>query len=295
MPKGKDGTSYFEVMASPPTLYSGQCVSTTLVCEQDKNPVASLYIQYYQDDGKLLLATSEATQLKKGEQVLRWEIPDTNGFPPIYRIGLELTSCKRLDGSVIIRQMDWRGAPKRFSLPRSYEMSPPLLTPWTTDTIWLKSFMSSAKNFYPDYTTTFSISHPEKHGVVTIGTQDWDDYTVQSTLTIMQQEGSGLVARSRGGHRRYYAALIQDGKARIVKQQDSVQAVLAESDGPYPIDTTYQLSFSAYQDQLTMMVDGKVVLKAVDKTYLKGAAGFVVNTGAVLIDGFTVSQEKDNT
>nr|WP_319474473.1 ADP-ribosylglycohydrolase family protein [uncultured Sphaerochaeta sp.] len=291
MPKGKDGTSYFEVMASP-TLYSGQCVSTTLVCEQDKNPVASLYIQYYQDDGKLLLATSEATQLKKGEQVLRWEIPDTNGFP-IYRIGLELTSRKRLDGSVIIRQMDWRGAPKRFSLPRSYEMSP-LLTPWTTDTIWLKSFMSSAKNFYPDYTTTFSISHPEKHGVVTIGTQDWDDYIVQSTLTIMQQEGSGLVARSRG-HRRYYAALIQDGKARIVKQQDSIQAVLAESDGPYPIDTTYQMSFSVYQDRLTMELDGKVVLKAVDKTYLKGAAGFVVNTGAVLIDGFTVSQEKDNT
>ena len=39
----------------------------------------------------------------------------------------------------------------------------------------------------PDYTTTFSISHPGDNGVVTIGTRDWDDYTVSSELTLVHQ------------------------------------------------------------------------------------------------------------
>ena len=84
------------------------------------------------------------------------------------------------------------------------ELSPEL-TPWTTNTPWLKAFLSSARNLAPDYTTTFSISHPDDNGVLTIGTRDWDDYTVSSELTLVHQRTAGLVARARG-HRRYYAA-----------------------------------------------------------------------------------------
>lgn len=285
-PKGKDGTSYFEVMASP-SLYSGQTVTSTLLSKQELNPSARLFIQYYQDDGTLLKAGSPLCKLQKGEQQLQWEIPDTNGFP-IYRIGVELLSDVRLDGELILTSMDWSNSPRHFALPRSYVMSPGL-TPWTTNTIWLKSFMSSARNFYPDYTTTFSISHPEKNGVVTIGTSEWADYRVKSTITFMQQEGSGLVARSRG-HRRYYAALIQDGRARIVMHKDEQVVILAESEVGYPMDATYSLEFSLAGSALQMVVDGVVAATAADTTYEKGAAGFVVDTGAILVDGFLVQR-----
>ena len=58
-----------------------------------------------------------------------------------------------------------------------------------------------------------------KNGVATIGSRDWLDYSVTSTLTLAQQECAGLVARSRG-HRRYYAAVLRDGCAVIEKRMD---------------------------------------------------------------------------
>lgn len=288
-PKGKDGTSYFEVMASP-TLYSGQTVKAEMVGMQATNPQAALFIQYYQDDSSLITQYSQFSIITKEETLLSWEMPDTNGFP-IYRVGVELRSDVRLDGSVMLKRMDWKGSPSRFSMGKSYEMSP-MLTPWTTQTIWLDSFMSSAKNFYPDYTTTFSISHPKVNGVVSIGTSDWDDYSISSTITYMQQEGAGIIARSRG-HRRYYAAIIQDGYARIVRNTEGEITVLAEYDGSYPIDSTYHLDFSLFGKTLIMQVDGKQVLQTNDAAYSHGAVGFVVNTGAILVDGFTITNQKD--
>ena len=91
------------------------------------------------------------------------------------------------------------------------ELSPEL-TPWTTNTPWLKAFLSSARNLAPDYTTTFSISHPDDNGVLTIGTRDGTvkilarrpcdappDVPLEVALTVAGDELRCAVAGTRGG------------------------------------------------------------------------------------------------
>jgi hypothetical protein len=151
--------------------------------------------------------------------------------------------------------------------------------------------MSSAKNFSPDYTTTFSISHPEENGIVTIGSPDWRDYSVTSKITFMRQDGAGIAARSRG-HRRYYAAIISGPFAQIVMRKDGELKILARHDGAYRIDSSYEIRFTLRGKQLCMFVAGKKVLEATDGTYDCGAAGFLVNTGAILVDGMIVEAVK---
>ena len=283
-PRGKDGTSYFEVLTSP-SLYETQTINAIIQGLGEKNPRVNLFVEYYTDNGSLLRAQSNTTNITRGNNRISWMVPTTNGFP-VYRAGLELHSDERMDGSLILVSMDWQGAPANLSLKKSYAMSPGL-TPWTTNTIWLKSFMSSAKNFYPDYTTTFSISHPEENGVVTLGSADWKDYTIGSSITFMQQEGAGIIARSRG-HRRYYAAILVDSEARIIMRKDDHVKVLAKYAGGYTIDSKHQLALRVKNDHLQMFVDGTMIAEVNDTNYSCGAAGFMVNTGAILVDGMNV-------
>jgi hypothetical protein len=147
--------------------------------------------------------------------------------------------------------------------------------------------MSSASNFHPDYTTTFSLSHPVENGIVTTGTTDWKDYSISSTLIFMQHKGAGLVVRSKG-HRRYYAALIQGSFARIIKVRDRETIVLAEKDCGCQIDQKYHLDLSVCGNSLGMKVDGNSILSVEDNEYTCGGAGFVVNKGAILIDRFSI-------
>jgi len=284
-PTGIRGTSYFEVVGSP-TLYPSQTVEARI--RADVHPPGMLFfIETYGDDGQLSTIRGSEQQLTTGINTLKWKVPETGGRV-IHRLGIELRSQQRRDGSVVIESIDWPGAPQNYVLGTSDALSPDL-TPWTTDTAWLRTFVSSAKNFAPDYTTTFSISHPEPNGVVTTGTHDWADYRVSSTITFNKQDAAGLVARATG-HRRYYAAILTAAQARIVKRSDGAENVLASRDFAYATDDVYTLEFSVAGDLLELSIDGVHSVEARDGSYRDGGAGFVVDTGAVLANGFRVSR-----
>ena len=283
-PKGKEGTSYFDVLCSP-TLYSGQEVTAVVEAEAEKNPRFCFFIQYFDENDELALAYGDQVRIKKGMNTIRWEVPDTKGHA-IYRLGICLLSDVRVEGSIILRTMDWGNAPIRYEMGRSMEMTPSL-TPWTTTTAWLKTFVSSADHFNPDYTVTFSICHGCPNGVVTTGTSDWDDYEVSSVITFSQQDQAGLVARAKG-HRQYYAAVFTEGCARIYKQKNEKRIILAEESFPYKIDNTYKLLLRVEGGRLTFFVDDREILCAQDEEYTCGQAGFVVDSGAILGDGFLV-------
>ena len=229
----------------------------------------------------------EKTALVKGENEIVWEVPDTKGHA-IYRLGICLTSGERLDGSIILKTLDFSNAPIRYEMGRSMEMTP-TLTPWTTTTAWLKTFVSSADHFNPDYTVTFSICHEYDNGVVATGTSDWDDYAVSSVITFSQQNLAGLVARAKG-HRQYYGAVFTEGVARIYRQKDEKRVTLAEVPYDYKIDNTYRLTFKVKGDSLELDVDDKPVVRAKDSAYKSGQAGYVVDSGAILGDGFLVTR-----
>lgn len=283
-PKGKEGTSYFDVLCSP-SLYSGQQVTALVEGTANKNPEFHFFLEYFDEQDRLQELHGEPTVLKKGDNYIKWLVPDVGGHA-IYRLGIQLLSEERLDGSVILRSLDWSNAPVKYQMGRSMDMTPSL-TPWTTDTAWLKTFVSSADHFNPDYTVTFSICHAYKNGVVTTGTADWRDYSVESTITFSQQDGAGLVARAKG-HRRYYGAMFTEGKAVIYRQENERRFVIEEKPFPYRIDDTYRMKFTVNGSRLALEVDGEEVLCGTDTAYKCGQAGFVVDSGAILGDGFVV-------
>lgn len=285
-PKGKEGTSYFDVLCSP-TLYSGQEVKAVVKAQEEKNPVFRFFIQYFDEKDELDMCYGEKTALKRGENEIIWEVPDTKGHA-IYRLGICLTSEERLDGSIILKTLDWSNAPICYKMGRSMEMTP-TLTPWTTTTAWLKTFVSSADHFNPDYTVTFSICHEYANGVAATGTSDWDDYAVSSVITFSQQSLAGLVARAKG-HRQYYGAVFTEGVARIYRQKNEKRETLAEIPYDYQIDQTYRLTFKVKGDCLELLVDDVPVVRAKDSTYQCGQAGYVVDSGAILGDGFSVTR-----
>jgi len=272
-----------------PSLYEGQVVKASLRAGADA-PVLRFFVEYFDGDDQIQRLDGESFALTEGENALTWQIPSLDGHM-IYRLGIELSSDVRRDGTVLLRTLDWSGAPVRFRMGKSYELTPSV-TPWTTQTTWIKAFMRSAEQFYPDYTTTFSASHPTENGVATIGSRDWLDYSVTSTLTLAQQECAGLVARSRG-HRRYYAAVLRDGCAVIEKRMDGQITDLARVPYPYEIDRIYTLKFSLLGSKLWMEVDGVKVAEAEDDTYPSGGAGFIVESGAMLADEFIVERLED--
>jgi ADP-ribosylglycohydrolase len=283
-PKGRKGTSYFEVIASP-TLYPTQTIRATVKAYEDTNPDLRFFIDYYDENDEIATLAGPTFSLARGENPLTWQVPDTGGHP-VYRLGIELSAQKRLDGEITLVNMDWRGAPDSFVMGKSMALSPSL-TPWTTSTSWMNIFVSSAQNLAPDYTTTLSLSHPTVNGVITTGTRDWQNYEVESTITFSQQQAAGLVARSRG-HQRYYAAMLTNGSATIFKQKDGTRIVLKAKPFVYKIDETHKLSFSVQDDSLVLFIDGKEAVRANDAEYSSGGAGFLVDEGAVLCDEFVV-------
>ena len=285
-PKGKEGTSYFDVLCSP-TLYSGQEITACVTAVEDVNPDFRFFIQYFDENDELAIRYGDSVKLKKGRNVIQWTVPDTRGHA-VYRLGITLLSRFRVDGSIILNTLDWSNTPVRYEMGRSMEMTPSL-TPWTTTTSWLKTFVSSADHFNPDYTVTFSICHERENGVVTTGSSDWDDYTVSSVITFSQQDLAGLAARAKG-HRQYYGAVLTGGCAEIYKQKNEQRTILAKEPFGYRIDETHRLAFTVKGETLKLYIDGENVLCAEDSEYSCGQAGFVVDSGAILGDGFVVER-----
>lgn len=285
-PKGVEGTSYFDVLCSP-TLYSGQEITAEIVTTEEVNPDIQFFIQYFNENDVLEMKFAKRTSLTKGSNIIQWVVPDTAGHA-IYRLGWSLLSEIRQDGCVYLKTLDWTNAPIRYEMGKSMEMTP-ALTPWSTTTAWLKSFVSSADHFNPDYTVTFSVCHEYPNGVVTTGTSAWDNYQVTSVITFSQQDSAGLVARAKG-HRQYYGAVFTEGCAVIYRQKDDKRIILGKKVFGYKIDHTYQLTFKVKAENLEFYVDDKLIVAASDGEYKFGQAGFVVDSGAILGDGFIIER-----
>jgi len=158
---------------------------------------------------------------------------------------------------------------------------------WNLTPFWTRAFVSSARHFAPDFKWTLCISHPDDNGVVTTGSRDWDDYQVASSIDYSLHESGGLVARARG-HRRYYAGVLKGTEAQILKRYDDTVAVLARADVGAGASSKRDLRLSLKGDELRFAVDGKAVASARDDTFVSGGAGFLVERGTIVADGFLV-------
>jgi hypothetical protein len=216
-------------------------------------------------------------------------VPDV-GVNPLIRFGVRAEATRRYDGRIVLESVDWSGAPD------PYEQSGMLLTSiWDTKPEPLDGWVSSAQNFEADFRYTYSVSHPVGTGLVTTGTRDWSDYSVSSTLVFNLHRSAGLVARS-AGHRRYYAAIFSGGDTvALVKQDNGDRVTLAETGWSYHEDVAYEVSLYCEGTRLWLLVDGERLLEATDEAhpFTCGGAGFAVEEGTLLADGFRIQSCVD--
>jgi len=283
-PRAAAETSYFEVLASP-SIYGTQTVNATIRVFDAEGPSLCLYIVHYDGDGNLAKVPGEPIQLTKGDNAISWPVPDVRGLP-IHRIGLELSAGKRLSGRIALLNMDWAAAPKAFIMGRAHEMSP-RMTPFDTSSYWMKSFVSSALHFRPDLDTTFALSHPFDNGAITTGSRDWVDYEVRSRLTLDLHKSVGLIVRARG-HRRYYAGVVENQVAKIIKRVDDTVTVLAQSPYAYEENAKLHFKMAVKGTDLTFSIGDRELIKASDEFLVSGGAGFLIEQGTVLAMGFEV-------
>lgn len=271
----------FSTVASP-TLYSSQKVSTTAYVKEDADVRMRPYIIYYDIDNNEQVIYGEEQNLSTEAKTYEWTVPDTEGMS-IFKLGYQFLSDLRFDGEVVLEKIDWNGAPKEFA-QRGMLMT----SIWNTNPFWLAGFASSAAQFAADFKQTYCVSHIEDGGVVTIGTKDWKDYSVESTVYFALHKEGGMVLRSVG-HKRYYAAVLSGfKKAQIIVVKDAERKVLAETDYGYREDEGYRLNFSAAGNKLTFSVNGEKLLETVDDTFEAGGAGFMISRGTMTCDSFIV-------
>ncbi len=273
----------FSTVASP-TLYSSQTVKTRANVSGGGQVFLRPYILYYDIENQVQVKYGEKLKLNTQTQEFDWQVPDTEGMS-IFKLGYEISSTSRFRGNVIIHSIDWKGAPSRFA-QRGMLMT----SIWNTNPLWLAGFASSAAQFAADFKHTYCVSHQEKDGLVTIGTRDWDNYSVESTVYFSLHESGGMVIRSVG-HKRYYGAVLNGyGHAVLYMQKDGERKLLGEAPYTYEEDKPYKLKLQAHGRKLRLEINGAAVLTAEDDTYSCGGAGFIISKGTMTCDSFIVSE-----
>ena len=278
----------FATHASP-TLYATQEVTMRLeapAAAQVPLPAAAAYALYYDAADRVRQLRSEPCALRAGSNTLRWRVP-ANGGMPLFRLGIELRApagaADPLAGDLRLRSVDWDGAPRDFR-QRGMLMS----SIWNLRPCWLRAWVSAVRQFAPDFDLTYCISHSADNGLVTLGTRAWRDYAVETRLRFSLHRRGGLALRA-GGLRRYYAAVFSGGdRIAIVARENREVRTLAHASFPYVTERLYAVRFAAVGDRLALAVDGASLLQARDDRYRSGGAGFVIDQGTMLADGFRV-------
>lgn len=276
----------YETYVSP-TLYSGQDVTVRIRASEDDGPQVRPYIWYADRDNGLQKLEGPWQTLHQAESVISWTVPDLQGLA-VLRFGLEFTGRTKYRGTVTVRSVDWSNTPRQFG----YE-GIMMRDMWDTNPFWAKVFVSGAHHFAPNLNTTFCISHSEANGLATVGTRDFTDYSVSSALKFSIHRRGGLVARSQG-HRRYYGAVASGGDLfQIIRRRDGEETVLAQCPVEYREFEKYPMCLTVHGDRITASF-GKwnLTCRDTDRPLTGGGAGFMVDEGAIFIDGFKLKREE---
>lgn len=267
----KDRYGGYELIGSP-TLYETQTVVCCLSC--DDTASVRPYVVTCQGVKRGPVWTVSGTF--RGT----WTVPDLGGMP-VERFGVERLD-EDAESRVLLTGVDWQGAPKRLCIAGCLrrEEDGSALRPFD-------AFTSSARQFQVDKVHTFCISHPAADGVADLGCEDWRDYRVSARVIPSLSTRCGLLARTHG-HRKYYAAVLEDQHwLRLIARDGDKETVLASTPFDHPWDQPLTLSLECSGTHLRATADG-CVLEAEDGCFAGGGAGMLVSEGSMLVDELKV-------
>lgn len=274
-------------LTGSPLLYEGQTVTAEFRHELGEGKIR-LYIISYDFYDCPILTYSETYLLSKDQpdQTVQWKIPQAGG-KTIARVGAELLA-ETEKTVVLLQSMDWDKAPEKWEIRgslRDYDRN--------GFNMMMEAFVSSAKQYSFDSRVTFTISHPEQNGIVTTGTDCWKNYSVQTTLIPGIHKRFGLVGRCRG-HRRFYGLVFwENQKMAIIRKKGSEEELLAVTDLVYECDKRLTCCLQFCGERISAFVNENKILDAFDRSYKSGGAGFLIEEGTVLADGFCIESLEE--
>ena len=277
----------YELMATP-LIYPGQWVEASIAAGPGNSaPVSvNLRLKVYGKGDTLNTIDGESQTLAPGQStLLRWRLPDTGG-QPIQQIGFNLaTAAPQAKGVILVDYLRCDGPPELR-----------LRRPDEPGDFWRLAWINSVSIFSKNFPAAFRISQSVGVGIIILGTRQWSDYTVSSSIVIHLGHEGGLAVRVQG-LRRYYAMLLsRDGYLRLIKVRDGKRTVLAEKAYSWNLEQSYPMSVTLSGSEIDCSIDGQPVFSISDTTegYENGGIGLVINEGALSTAEIRVSSRPES-
>jgi hypothetical protein len=260
----------YALLASP-QLYPGQTVRAAVEADV-ANPLpvrANLYLQVYAENDALTLVRGPEVSLAAGNRhEFEWTLPDSGGCPIAF-VGVEARSDTHTNGTLYLDALTWDGVP-----------STTFRRPEAAGEMWRHAWVNGVDQYEPYWPESFRLVQNEGRGLLSTGTREWTDYTVQATIRPHLVKNAGIAARVQG-MRRFYALLLSaDGKVRLVKALDG-DKVLAEASFEWEFGGDYDLRLTVQGQTIVGSVDGREIVRAVDtdRPLTSGGIALVIEEG----------------
>lgn len=274
--------SGYALIASP-LVYPGQtCTAKTkLLMGTGK---VRWFVDQITADEKIERQTSFWQSLSQLTNLI-WTIPAGRGYP-IVKMGLELQGSKL---ELNIEEIDYYGEPDIF-YDGLFTMTPAHKVGRGKPS-WYQSWVDSTHQSDVDHLSTFCCSDHCDNGLLTIGNQKWKNTTMSADLILSMQSQAGLILRSTG-LRRYAAAILEEGKLRIIEQWDKEKTILAEVDYAIEDGKHCTLCVSCNQSLIEVFMDGHKMCQAQLQKAKQGGVGFLISRGTMQADQVKIKGSK---
>ena len=249
----------YALLASP-RLFPGQILEIGA-----NGNYASIYLAYYGENDEV--GHSEMPLEKTG--VTTFEVPNLPG--PIFELGIVFHQ----DSTVSLDFVKWSGAPK-FVAER----------PKHKGTMWRKAWVNAVDELV-GWSEMFRVIQNDGLGMISQGTQDWQDYKVHADVTPHLAKRAGIAIRTQGLRRFYGLLVTSEGTVQLIRKNHD-ETVLAEASFHWLFGETLNMSLTAEGDHLTASINGVQVLEANDSSFRGGAAAILIEEGRSATNKVTV-------
>jgi len=281
----------YALMASP-TLYPGQTVRAAVTADAANGQAVTcnLYIHFYGAEDKLVIRRSSTVTVAAGERhEFHWPIEALDGAP-IANVGLEISSNQRTDGALYLDYLTWDSTPDITLKRPDYVVNADRRTATgLPSNMWRLAWVNGMDQYDWWWPEAYRLVQNEGRGLLIQGTRNWQDYQVESTVTLHLANCAGIAVRVQG-MRRYYALLLcNGGKARLVKALDGDQ-VLAEANFAWTLGGTYTFTLRVQGHCLEAAIDGNLLFTVEDndRPLASGGVAFVCEAGRIMSEAMIV-------
>lgn len=269
----------YGIQASP-AIYPGQRIKASLLMAASSN--IRFVARSYKGDGDVVETALPISLVERGDHQLELEF-DLPASQPIFEVGIDITDS--ID--------HWPHDHLILNWARFEPVGVPNCTferPKEGGSMWLRQWVNGLSDLR-DWNGMDCVQN-EGTGLAMIGCREWQNYRASAKITFEAAKQSGLAVHVQG-MRRYYALVLEPGKAKLIKSRDGIHN-LAEAVFDWEFDETHELAVEVKtvdgRVEIAGFIDGQAMLQATDakKPLIEGAIGIVLTEGRARVPSVSI-------